>query len=1040
MIFFKTLKGFRVASLEVLVFCALIISYPVVAQNAVGVATSIQYKATSWGTHDGLPNTLITLCLTKNEFLWTGGYDGLFRFDGNKFDVFNKFNTKAIKSNRITALEEDSDENLWIGTGLGLVIYKRGQFINCAGKFDFYIESLCIDKSNRHLWIGTRGDGLFEYDIEHDRYKKIEKFPSDLINSIVRDSLEGIWVGSDKYGLAHIKNQDLKYYGKSEGLSSTEILYLNTDATGTLYVCTSSGLFKKQGDKFIAYPEFNGLRVKNAKKDFNGNLWVATTSGVYKQNADGTWSHFTTREGLSNNDVQDICFDSEGSIWLSTYRGGLNQLRATQFNTISQNQGLVTEGVGDIHEVSKNKFIIGTTDGKLYRIDDGLVKPFVVKTKFTERVYDILRDDKSNLWIASYGGLLLITPDGRERLFTERDGLPTKQLRIIYQDRQRRYWIGTRNRGLIKMEIKGSPLNARFDLFKYDELNRLHSTFIMSMEEDAKGNFLIGSDTGGMLVIEADGTIHHYGKEEGNVNTVTLSAHFDNDGIIWMATTEGICMMTNGTFFNFDQDDGLYAGNIFDIVADDQGYFWLTSAREIIRVKKQQLIDYRNKKINHIDWKIYDSNNELENSFSTAPSHILKATDGSIWFPMKRGVVVANTNSIIANTKKPTVYIEKVNIDDKEFISSERLVIPAGNQRVVFSYTAISLHYPNTAKYKYQLQPFDHDWNDASKGRQAIYTNLPTGNYTFKVIACNNDGMWNTTGASISIFKEPYFYETWWFSGLVVASFIFSTIMLVRWRTKEAKAKAIKLEKEVDKRTLQLKEESREKTAMINIVAHDLKAPLSKIKGLVGLMKMTSTFSKEQQEYVSYIDQSILQGDQLIRDLLDIHSFEHEDSKLELGEINLRQVLNQWQQTINGQLHQKNQILESTIEVTESLTIFTDHHKLVRILDNLLTNASKFSEKEKNIHFKVWQTGEFINYSIRDEGPGISEEDQKKLFKRFQKLTARPTAGENSSGLGLSIIKVLVEKLRGSISVNSKLGEGAEFIVSLPINPLEIKK
>jgi signal transduction histidine kinase len=321
-----------------------------------------------------------------------------------------------------------------------------------------------------------------------------------------------------------------------------------------------------------------------------------------------------------------------------------------------------------------------------------------------------------------------------------------------------------------------------------------------------------------------------------------------------------------------------------------------------------------------------------------------------------------------------------------------------------------------------------------------VYTSLPGGDYTFSVIACNNDGIWNATGATLAVVKQPYFYQTWWFYLSAFGLLTLAVLAYIQWTISASKGKAVRLEREVERRTRQLKlktealeDQGREKTGMINIVAHDLKAPLNKIKGLMGLIKMTSTFSAEQQEYVSYIDQSISQGDQLIRDLLDIHSFEHENSKLELGEIDLAKTLNEWRLAISGQLHQKNQILESSIELHEGFTISTDHHKLIRILDNLVTNASKFSERGKTIHFKVWQTGESLNFSFRDEGPGISEADQKKLFKRFQKLTARPTAGENSSGLGLSIIKVLVEKLGGSISVKSKLGEGTEFTVTLPI-------
>lgn len=231
-----------------------------------------------------------------------------------------------------------------------------------------------------------------------------------------------------------------------------------------------------------------------------------------------------------------------------------------------------------------------------------------------------------------------------------------------------------------------------------------------------------------------------------------------------------------------------------------------------------------------------------------------------------------------------------------------------------------------------------------------------------------------------------------------------------------------------------LAEQSREKTGMINIVAHDLKAPLNNIKGLLDLMNMTSSFSVEQQEYVNHIKQSINQGNHLIRDLLDVHSFEHEGSKIEPEEIDIKKTIHEWLQTMNALLSQKNQKLLTQVEINDGLKIITDRYKLIRILDNLLTNASKFSDGGKDIYFGVAITNNMINFSIKDQGPGISEEDKKKLFKRFQKLTARPTAGESSSGLGLSIVHVLLSKLGGCIKVNSKLGEGAEFVVSLPID------
>ncbi len=1002
---------------------------------------SIQYKITSWGSDDGLPNRLISLYQDQQEYLWIGSYDGLFRFDGTKFTSYNRFNTPGLSSDHIKTLVGDRNGNLWIGTGKGLVVCTKGKFTNLAGENSFFIESLRLDEANNKLWVGTRHNGLFEYDISKRSYKKVNEFANDLVSAIALDPSGGVWVGSEKNGLSYLKNSVLTHYGKQNGLLSSEILSLYFDSLEQLYVCTSSGLFqkKKTEETFLNHKIVDGVRVEAAKKDQEGNLWVATAIGAYKQSSDNSWTHLTTKNGLSTNEISDICFIPEGSIWLATSRGGLDQLREAKFITISANQGLNIDGTGAIQEISKNKFLAGSTNGKLYTIENRVAKPYQLQTKLKQRIHAILRDSKNNLWIGNYDGLLVVTPNGQEKLFTEKDGLPTRQIRIIYQDKKNNYWIGTRNKGLIKMSIESSVLNPKFEIFKYDELNQMNSTFIMSIEENDKNEFLIGSNTGGLLKLSPENNFTHYSKENGLDVTNTLSARYDKAGIIWIATSEGLLMMENNKFFSWTPNNGLPASNIFDVMEDDQGYLWMPSAKGIIRVQKHQLLDYKVKKITSIDWKIYTRNNELEHSDCTSPSQILKASDGSLWFSMTGGIVVVDTKSISPNDRKPNVYIEKVTVNEKEFSSTEKLVIPAGNQRVVFNYAALCLHYPNSAKYKYQLQPFDKDWIDAGTDRQAVYTSLPGGDYTFSVIACNNDGVWNTTGASISFVKQPYFYQTWWFYLSAFGLLALAVLAYIQRTISGSKEKAVRLEREVERRTRQLKQKTealedqgREKTGMINIVAHDLKAPLNKIKGLMGLLKMTSTFSTEQQEYVSYIDRSITQGDQLIRDLLDIHSFEHENSKLELSEIDLVKTLNEWQQSISGQLHQKNQTLESNIELNKSFIISTDHHKLIRILDNLVTNASKFSERGKTIHFKVWQTEEHVNFSFRDEGPGISEADQKKLFKRFQKLTARPTAGENSSGLGLSIIKVLVEKLQGTISVNSKLGEGTQFTVTLP--------
>ncbi len=224
---------------------------------------------------------------------------------------------------------------------------------------------------------------------------------------------------------------------------------------------------------------------------------------------------------------------------------------------------------------------------------------------------------------------------------------------------------------------------------------------------------------------------------------------------------------------------------------------------------------------------------------------------------------------------------------------------------------------------------------------------------------------------------------------------------------------------------------NREKDGLVNVVAHDLRSPLSTISGFVELMRRENSLSTSQNEFLTVIDKMTREGIFFIDDLLDVHSFEFGKSKVVLSEFDVNEFLEDWVKTLEQQLRRKEQKLITQIQLGNS-TFKTDHFLLRRIMNNLLSNAIKFSEKKANIYVSVQESENHINFSVRDEGPGISDEDKKNMFKRFQKLSARPTDGESSNGLGLSIIKTLVEKLKGKIEVNSVLGEGTEFKISLP--------
>jgi signal transduction histidine kinase len=224
---------------------------------------------------------------------------------------------------------------------------------------------------------------------------------------------------------------------------------------------------------------------------------------------------------------------------------------------------------------------------------------------------------------------------------------------------------------------------------------------------------------------------------------------------------------------------------------------------------------------------------------------------------------------------------------------------------------------------------------------------------------------------------------------------------------------------------------NREKDGMMDVVAHDLKSPLNNIEGLISLLPLEGSLTHEQQQHIDRIINQVYSGKNLINDLLDIHSYGHEGSQLNFSEFSLNQYVSDLLPSYTSLLEKKNQHIVAEFKNGET-SLSTDKNILRRIVDNLLTNAMKFSGNGTTVALTCLQEDGLVKISIADQGPGISEEDQKKMFKMFQKLSARPTGGESSNGLGLSIIKTLTEKLKGTIEVKSKVGKGTEFIISLP--------
>jgi len=391
----------------------------------------------------------------------------------------------------------------------------------------------------------------------------------------------------------------------------------------------------------------------------------------------------------------------------------------------------------------------------------------------------------------------------------------------------------------------------------------------------------------------------------------------------------------------------------------------------------------------------------------------------------------------LENNVLPPVIIEKVGTDNAEFFPRGPLVLEPGLKRLEFSYTGLSFMVPEQVKFRFRLEGFEREWGPVVSRRTAYYTNLPPGTYTFRVIACNNDGKWNETGAAVQLTLRPYFHQTHWFLILCGGVLALLAVGGYRLRLRGLRARQRELEELVKERTKELSrlndellKANRLKDDLLSIAAHDMKNPLQAILGYADLMRQLELDPgtvKSQSEQIFHSAHGILT---LINELLESSRIESGRFQMQIHRVDIAQTILTAAERYAEPMRRKQQRL--ALNLPDGCQVDADRARLLEIVDNLLSNAIKFSPPCKAIRVSAECVDRHVRVSVSDEGPGLTPADKQRVFGKFQRLSAKPTAGESSTGLGLSIAKQLVEMHNGRIGVESELGRGSTFWFELP--------
>jgi len=791
---------------------ALLLLSPVVYARLDPAKTISQYGHDVWQTESGLPqNSVLAIAQTGDGYLWFGTEEGLVRFDGVRFTVFDKRNTPSLRSNTISVLLEDRSGSLWIGTnGGGLTHLKNGRFTTLTtqdGLAGNVILSLHEDREG-NLWVGTDGGGLNRFrDGKFATYTVKNGLADNAIFSICEDRDGSLWFGTHA-GLSHLKEGRFTTFATRDGLPDLYVRAVYSDHEGNLWIGTNGGGLSERfkDGRLVTYTVKDGLSSNSVwcmHEDREGSLWIGAGDGGLDRYQNGSFIAYTTKQGLSSNEVWSIYEDREGSLWIGTMGGGLNRLRDGAFTTYTSQEGLSNEIVLPVFEDREGNLWAGTVGG-INRIRDGRIISYTAKDGLSnDFVFSICQDLEGNLWVGTRHGLNQFA-GGKFKVYTAKNGLPNDVVMSSYVDRQGALWFGTRG-GLT--ELKGGKF------ITYTTRDGLSSNNVLAIAQDHAGDHWIGTIGGGLNRLSG-GRFTTFSTKNGLSNDVVWSLHADDDGSLWIGTNGGgLNRLKNGKFTTYTTQNGLFDDVVFQILDDGLGNLWMSSNKGIFRVSRRQLDAFAQGSARSISSVAYGTSDgmksrECNGGFQPAG---WKTRDGRLWFPTVKGLTVIDPRSLKVDVLPPPVVVEQLIADKHSFEPTTAARIPPGDGKLEFQYTALTFLSPEKIRFKYILEGFDKDWTEAGSRRAAYYTNVPPGTYRFRVVASNRDGAWNGTGASFEFSLEPHFHQTLWFRFLCGLLVVTSGLGAHRLRVRHLNAREQELSRRVDEHTQELQQEIAER-------------------------------------------------------------------------------------------------------------------------------------------------------------------------------------------------------------------------------------
>jgi signal transduction histidine kinase/ligand-binding sensor domain-containing protein len=968
-----------------------------------------QYAHTMWRVRDGFAKGEIdSIAQTPDGYLWLGTEFGLFRFDGMRAVPWQPPGNQHLPPGTVYSLLVSQNGTVWIGTRKGLASWKDGKlkrYQELEGEFIYAV----LEDRNGTIWAAAGGSPTAGKlcAIRDDRVSCSggdgQLGPGVL--SLHEDKHGNLWAGVVD-GLWKWEPGPPKFYSLPGAPNG--ILALADAPDGALLIGWRGGIFRFVDGKTEPYllPGFSGHFVAERMfRDREDSLWIGTIESGLVHVHQGRTDVFSKSDGLSANRAYSIFSDHEGDIWVSTIEG-LDRFRDLAAATLTTKQGLPTPLVGSILADRHGGVWLGTVDG-LKKWDRGrITTPSTGSPKLGGKLNEnapdsLFQDDRGRIWVSTFHDFGYLE-NGR---FTSTKGVPRGWKLSISQDAAENLWVISEQVGLSRISTQNDVVQIPWLRLGYKD-----NASVLAADHK-QGGLWIGFFQSGIAYL-SDGQVRaSYTTSDGLGAGRISDFYFDNDGTLWVSTEGGLSRLKNNRLATLTSENGLPCDTIHWAMEDNDRSMWLYTACGLVRIAHSEVDAWSAAAENQggmdrkIQVTVFDNSDGVRSLANPGHSHpqVAKTPDGKIWFLPWDGVSIIDPQHIPFNKLPPPVHIEQITADGKTYDPANGLQLPSRVQHIDIDYTALSLVAPEKNQFRFRLQGYDRDWRDVSNRRQAFYTNLPPGHYTFRVIASNNSGVWNEAGAALEFSVLPAFYQTNWFRLLCVTAFVALVWAVYRLRLYQMQRQfALGLEARVGERLRIARE-------LHDTLLQSFQAAVFQFQAARKLLLRNADNAMEVvDEAIQAAEEGIKEGRSAIRDLRPEPAAQRNLSQL--LDAAGRELATAHQ--LNGQSPGYRVLIEGKQQDLSPML----QDEVYRITREVIRNAFAHAAAS-HIEVEVRYDPDHLRLRVRDDGKGI---DPKVL------------AGGQSGHFGIPGMRERAQRIGARLNFWSDVGVGTEAELTVP--------